>query len=92
MDADAKPHPRWKPDNGDRHPKTEAEWDYRNDPVGGSLEASVKRLNVAADYDDPRAPDQMALVLRIDLMRLKSDWIHKNAAFNAGVRHNPDKD
>lgn len=80
---DNDPHPNWRPDGkgGERHPQTVAEWDYRNDPTGGALARSVRRLNVAGDYDDPRAPDQMALVLRIDLIRLKHDWIHKNACF-----------
>jgi|SRR5579883_1515793 hypothetical protein len=76
------PHPRWKPHFGtSRHPATIEEWDSRNDPIGGALECSRRRLNVAIDYDDPRAPDQMALVCRADLSRLMNDWTHKNAVF-----------
>lgn len=79
---DADPHPRWKPNNGhERHPQTIEEWNYRNDSAGGALDRSIRRLNVAGDYDDPRAPDQMALVLRIDLIRLIGDYTHKRAAF-----------
>lgn len=81
--ADSDPHPKWKPGQSDRHPQSVEEWDYRNDPAGGALERSRKRLAVAGDYDDPRAPDQMALVLRIDLIRLLGDWTHKNAAWES---------
>lgn len=83
---DTDPHPRWKPGQSDRHPRypqSIEEWNYRNDPISRALARSLKRLNVAGDYDDPRAPDQMALVLRTDLIRLKHDWIHKNAAFES---------
>lgn len=79
---DSDPHPRWKPDDkSDRHPQTAAEWDYRNDPVGGAVERSVRRLNVACDYDDHRAPDQMAMVLRVDLSRALGRLVHMEAAF-----------
>lgn len=76
------PHPRWKAtDKSDRHPQSVDEWDYRTDPVGGALDCSLRRLNVACDYDDPRAPDQMALVLRVDLSRVLADRTHKHAAW-----------
>lgn len=84
------PHPAWKPgDKSARHPQTEAEWDQRTDPTDSLLECSRRRLNVACDYADPRAPDQMALVLRIDLLRLISDWTHKNAAWESWRRPLP---
>lgn len=77
------PHPRWKPDDGsDRHPQTVAEWNYHNDPAGEAALCAERRLNVAIDYADPRAPDQMALVLRIDLMRVSGELTHKRAFFN----------
>lgn len=80
-----RPHPRWKPSNGyERHPQTAEEWDYRKDPTGPEAKArSERRLNVAGDYDDPRAPEQMALVLRIDLLRLIGELNHKRAFFEA---------
>lgn len=78
MDPRIPTHHRVKP--SDRHPQSDAEHDPSNDPVP-AFPLSVKRLNFAADYADPRAPDQMALVWRVDLMRLKSEWIHKNAAW-----------
>lgn len=85
------PHPKWKPDDkSDRHPQALVEWDYRTDPVGGAFERSRRRLNVASDYDDPRAPDQMALVLRLDVMRLMHQYVHRNAAFEAWVRCDAD--
>jgi hypothetical protein len=72
-------HMRARP--GERHPQTDAEHDPQNDPTGGALARSVARLNYAADYADPRALDQMALVWRIDILRLSSDWQHKTAFF-----------
>jgi|GEM_PF-3626675 len=76
------PHPRWKSGGqSDRHPQSIEEWNFQNDPLGGALERSLRRLNVATDYDDPRVPDQMALVLRIDILSLIHDWIQKKAAW-----------
>lgn len=72
-------HMREKP--GERHPQTDEEHNPQNDPTGGALARSVARLNYAADYADPRAPDQMALVWRIDILRVSSDWQHKRAFF-----------
>jgi hypothetical protein len=72
-------HMRAKP--GERHPQTDDEHNPQNDPTGGALARSVARLNYAADYADPRALDQMALVWRIDLIRLSGDWQHKRAFF-----------
>lgn len=76
-------HPHWKPgdDQFDRHPKTLEEWDSRKDPVGQHFARAIRRLQMAMDRDDPRAPDQMALVLRWDISSLMHDWIHKNAVF-----------
>lgn len=82
-DPTTQPHPRWKPSDGSaRHPQTLSAWDWRGD-APPAFDRSLRRLNVAIDYDDPRAPDQMTLVLRIDLSRLIGDWTHKNAAFEA---------
>ena len=79
---DARPHPRWRPQDGSsRHPQSAAEWDWRQDSVGDALTRSVNRLNFAMDFDDPRAPDQMTVVLRADILRLTHDWIHKNVAW-----------
>lgn len=76
------PHPRWKVgDKSDRHPQTLEEWDRGADPIGGALNRSLRRLNVAVDYADPRAPDQLALVHRGDLSRALADRTHKNAAW-----------
>jgi len=77
------PPPHWTPDDKyDRHPKAAEGWDYRNDPTGGALAISERRLNFACDLADPRAPDQMALVHRIDLMRIMGDLHHKRAVFD----------
>lgn len=80
-DESTQPHPRWKVGRGDRHPQTADEWNWREDGPenGGGLARSVKRLNVAMDYDDPRAPDQMALVLRVDLMRVQQALVWRTA-------------
>lgn len=77
------PHPRWRPDDkSDRHPQTVGEWDYQQDGPPDALKRSLKRLNVAMDYDDPRAPNQYAMVLRTDLIRVIGDYTHKRAAFD----------
>jgi hypothetical protein len=91
-DAIYQPHPRWKPNDGyRRHPQTVEEWDHRTDPIGGALERSILRLNVAIDYDDPREPDGMALVSRNDLIHLKHDWVHKNAVFEIWLKERQEK-
>lgn len=70
------PHPRWNPSKpGERHPKDAAQWNWREDRAPHGLSRSYARLAVATDYDDPRAPDQMAQVLRIDLMRIMGDYV-----------------
>ena len=73
------PPPHWTAGDGyERHPQTAEEWDWRADSPNGP-ERSLKRLNFAADLADPHAPDQMALVLRIDIMRLEGGYIHQRA-------------
>ena len=68
-----KPPMHWKPDEKyERFPQTEQEWDWREDPVGKSLERGMARLLFAYCYADPHAPDQMALVLRKDLGAVNS--------------------
>jgi hypothetical protein len=79
------PHPRWNPTKpGQRHPQTTEAWDWRNDgPDNDAFDRSVRRLAVAGDYDDPRAPDQMAQVLRIDLIRVLDALVHRTAQSEA---------
>ena len=73
MQRPDRPPPTWRPNDGsDRHVQDEAGWDWRKDRTGAAVAQSVLRLNWAADYSDPRAPDQMAVVLRIDVLRLLS--------------------
>ena len=82
---DDKPPSHWKPDEryADRQPMTPEEWDWRADSHdNGPLERSIKRLNYAADRADPHAPDQMATVLRIDLMRVLSQVVWLTARCN----------
>lgn len=75
-DVSTQPHPRWSAEKpGERHPKSAEAWDWRQDRAPNGPSLSYARLSVATDYDDPRAPDQMALVLRIDLMRIMGDYI-----------------
>lgn len=65
-----------------RHPQFNKDWNWHDDARSEFENGmTVKRLNFAADLSDPRAPDQMCLVYRIDVMRLLVDWTHKNAAF-----------
>lgn len=75
------PPPHWTAANKhDRHPKTAGEWDWRNDPPEPErLALAIRRLNFAGDLADPRAPDQMALVLRKDLIGLKQSYIGMKA-------------
>ncbi|UEM08564.1 hypothetical protein J4G43_027700 [Bradyrhizobium barranii subsp. barranii] len=77
------PHPHWSTDaKNESYPKTVEEWDPRKDPVGQHLDLAEKRLRVSIDRDDPRAPAEMALVSRWDLMTLIHDWWHKSAVFD----------
>lgn len=70
----------------DRHPQTNDQWDWSNNR---SKELGRLRLNFACDIADPRAPDQMALVYRIDLMNVLDDLTHKDAFFNAFGNRSP---
>lgn len=72
-----KPPPHWTPDDQfDRHPKTAEAWDWRADGSGDERwDRQIRRLNFAGDRADPRAPDQMALVLRKDLIDIKHKLI-----------------
>jgi len=76
-----KPPPHWTPaDKYDRHPKTVEEWDWRADGTEeGRFNRMIRRLNFAGDMADPRAPDQMALVLRTDLIDIKHKLIRAMA-------------
>jgi len=77
------PHPHWSAETkNENYPKTVEEWDPRKDPVGQHLTRAVARLRISIDRDDPRAPDEMALVSRWDLMTLIYDWWHKCAVFD----------
>lgn len=76
------PPPHWTDDDRyDRHPKAADDWNWRNDPPlsEGGLDLAVRRLNFAGDRADPRAPDQMALVLRKDLITIKHELIRQAA-------------
>lgn len=77
------PHPHWSVENkNEDYPKSVDEWDPRKDPVGQHLALAEKRLRVAMDRDDPRAPEEMALISRWDLTTLVHDWWHKCAVFD----------
>lgn len=67
-----KPPAHWTPADGHaRHPQTEEEWDWRGDrATHDPFDRSRARLQYAADRADPHAPDQMAIVLRVDVSRL----------------------
>ena len=80
------PPTHWKDaDQHERHPKTAREWNWREDPpLGeGGLEVAIRRLNFAGDLADPRAPDQMALVLRKDLINVKHELLRQTALADA---------
>lgn len=56
-----------------------------DDPIPG-LDASVQRLRDAYCVQQPLpVPDQMALVYRVDIGRLRADWVHKRAYFESTV-------
>lgn len=57
-------------DEWKRHPQSSDEWNWHNDNYQYCGKRSELRLNFAADLEDPHAPDQMAVVLRIDLLRV----------------------
>lgn len=51
-----------------------------------SRDQSIERLTAAYVRQQPLpVPDQMALVWRADIGRLRNDWIHKNACFEEHV-------
>lgn len=66
-------------DGWQRHPQSAQEWNWKEDHQGDSSGRSERRLNFAMDLSDPHAPDQMALVLRIDLLRLHGRMISAEA-------------
>ena len=77
------PHPHWSASaKNENYPKTAEEWDPHKDPVGEHLDRAMKRLRLSIDRDDPRAPEEMALVSRWDLTTLIHDWWHKCAVFD----------
>jgi hypothetical protein len=56
------------------------------DETGKAFDASCERLREAYCVQQPLpVPDQMALVWRADIGRLRSDWIHKRAYFDENV-------
>lgn len=67
-----KPPMHWQPDaKSELQPQSESEWDWREDRHDNdALGRSKRRLRFAGCFADPHAPDQMALVLRIDLGRV----------------------
>jgi len=79
MRENDKPPAHWTADDKcDRHPQTVEEWDWRADKPDAT-EFSIKRLNFAVDRGDPHAPDQMAIVLRVDLSRVLGRLTHYTA-------------
>lgn len=51
-----------------------------------TLAQSIERLTAAYVRQQPLpVPDQMALVWRADIGRLRNDWIHKNVCFEESV-------
>jgi hypothetical protein len=87
----ATPPPHWTAADGWYHPQTAEEWDYRKDPTGHRFERGMARLQFAADRCDPRAPDEMAQVLRLDVLNLIHDWVHKNAVWEHWRKERADK-
>lgn len=94
------PPPNWPSlgTNGrpsERHPQTAEEWDYRNDPTGQRQNMCEKRLTFAGDLADPRAPDQMAIVHRLDIIMLISELTHRRAqaeSYRAKINRRPFQD
>jgi hypothetical protein len=77
------PPTHWTEKDGwKRHPQTAEEWNWRNDAYPDAGTRSELRLNFACDRADPHAPDQMALVLRIDLSRIMGRMQHAEAFKN----------
>ena len=77
------PHPHWSADNtNENYPKSLEEWDPHKDPVGEHLARAERRLRIAMDRDDPRAPAEMTLISRWDLTTLVHDWWTKCAVFD----------
>ena len=76
-----KPPRHWAAnDKCNRHPQSTEEWDWHADrPSEDSCERSIRRLNFAVDRGDPDAPNQMALVLRVDLSRVLGRLTHYTA-------------
>lgn len=66
------PPAHWATGDGHaHHPQTAEEWDWRGDRGAfDPFDRSRVRLQYAADRSDPHAPDQMAIVLRIDIGRM----------------------
>lgn len=84
----AKPPPHWTAGpTRYEHPSEVGQWDWMNDPVGGRRDLAIKRLNWSRDHADPRAPDQMALVLRLDLGVTLGDLQTQTARVGAWKRH-----
>ncbi len=74
------PPTHWKKNDGwSRHPQTAEEWNWHEDFNNPETDRSQLRLNFAVDLADPHAPDQMALVLRIDLMRIMGRMVSAEA-------------
>lgn len=74
------PPSHWTENDGwKRHPQSVDEWNWHNDAYPDAGERSELRLNFSADLADPHAPDQMAVVLRIDLLRVMARMQHAEA-------------
>jgi hypothetical protein len=80
--ADARTPPEhWLGDDRyGRWPRSAAGWDWANDQADGSaLDASIRRLQFNSDLADPRAPNQLTLALRLDIIRVLGQLIWRTA-------------
>lgn len=63
-----KPPPHFNPDaRWQRQPQSNDEWDAHKDKIGKREFRAKRRLAFATDLADPRAPECMALVSRLDI-------------------------
>jgi hypothetical protein len=81
MRENDKPPAHWEPNPRYEQPQTVEEWDWRQDGCASenSFDRSWKRLTYAYVRADPHAPDQMSLVLRVDLGRILGRLTHYTA-------------
>lgn len=75
------PPPHWRENDGwESHPQEASAWDWDQDgPENNPKERSRLRLCFAGDRADPRAPEEMALVLRVNLSRVVGELVWRRA-------------